>query len=78
MKKGIEPAYPFSTIIPNMGGLSEKKIQYKGMSIRLKIASDAMCALIIDTSRYGSSADYAKMALEMADLLIKLEEETRE
>lgn len=77
MKKRIEPTYP--QLEAHYG--REGTINYTskgGMSIRLKIASDAMCALIIDTSRYGSSADYAKMALEMADLLIKLEEETRE
>ena len=74
MKKGTESAYPISKDIIEMCG--EKPNPF-GISIRLKIASSAMCALIADPSRDGSNKEYAELALGMADCLIKMEEETR-
>ena len=81
MKKGIEPAFPISEV--TTGNYGESIVNtYFGMSIRLKIASDAMCALIgqchgLPIQKHNIEL-INKTALLYAENLIKMEEETRD
>ena len=96
MKKGTEPAYPSETSQLEKDEFDESVRIYKqnaGISIRLKIASDAMCAILsnADTLRdltrsYGNKKPserpefeelVANCALCFTEALIKREEETR-
>lgn len=76
MKKGLEPAYPI---------VSRGSVGHFGVSVRLKIASDAMCGLLANANEIFEIEDVGittmktivTRSIQMADLLIKLEEETR-
>lgn len=74
MKKGTEPAYPISRDIIEMCG--EKPNPF-GMSIRLKIASDAMCAMLSNSKIIDQCEMSAvlKSSVMWADALIEMEEE---
>lgn len=89
MKRGTEPAFP--CLKPNASGYGDaleiiikENINYipftKGMSVRLKIASDTMCALIngnISNNTNVSRRDIIHASLLYTDELLKQEEETR-
>lgn len=81
MKKGTEPYHP-----------TPYNCQHQGMSIRLKIASDKMDAIIsnadtmreitreyvrVRTDKQPFEAAIANLALIYADVLMEMEEETR-
>jgi len=73
--KGNESAYPLAW--ESRGNHGDQQFnEIFGMSVRLKIAAMAMQGLTLHPNA-GSNEDIAKWSLELADALLKQEEETK-